>query len=332
MGTLQYMAPEQLEGRRRTRAPTSSPSAPSCTRCDRPKGVRGDDTGSLIGSIMRGEPRPPSALTPMTPPALERLVLTCLAKDPDDRRQSIRDVLLDLEWIAKGGGKLRLRPPLGRSALALDGRHGGARARGNRHGVDGARPASHARPSNHAQLRDAAWHRERAPSGAAHPVSRRPQRGVRRLRDGWWPIALDPKPGLRGGSQPPGTSGARFPFWSPDSRFLGFFADGKLRKIDAAGGPPQVLCAATDPFGGTWNREGLILFGDGGTRTIEKVAASGGAPEAVTKLGPTDEGHRWPVFLPDGRHFVLLMDAERTEIIIWGSPRSTRWRSRPCST
>jgi Tol biopolymer transport system component len=108
----------------------------------------------------------------------------------------------------------------------------------------------------------------------------------------------------------PLTQGAFEPFWSPDSRSIGFFADGKLKRIDVGGGPPQVLCDAS-PFGGTWSRDGVILFGGDGP--IRRVSAGGGQPTAITKLDPEEEGHRWPAFLPDGKHFLFLADANRTD-------------------
>ncbi len=102
-----------------------------------------------------------------------------------------------------------------------------------------------------------------------------------------------------------GAEGARNPFWSPDSRFIGFFADGKLKKIEAASGPPQTLCQATRwGTAATWNREGVILFS--ADFSIYRVSAEGGEPALVSKPDQTGEVHHlWPCFLPDGRHFVF---------------------------
>jgi serine/threonine protein kinase len=100
-----------------------------------------------------------------------------------------------------------------------------------------------------------------------------------------------------------GTEGASWPFWSPDSAFLGFFAQGKLKKISVDGGPPQTLCDAPAPRGGTWNRDGVIVFAPGSTGALERVSAVGGATVPVTK---TTGSHRYPEFLPDGRHFLYL--------------------------
>jgi Tol biopolymer transport system component len=104
----------------------------------------------------------------------------------------------------------------------------------------------------------------------------------------------------------PNTENPSFPFWSPDSRFIGFFADGKLKKIDASGGPPQTLCDAPINRGGTWNREGVILFCPVGDGPLYRVSASGGLPTPVTRFDPSrgEASHRWPFFLPDGRHFL----------------------------
>jgi serine/threonine protein kinase/Tol biopolymer transport system component len=104
----------------------------------------------------------------------------------------------------------------------------------------------------------------------------------------------------------PGTEGGAFPFWSPDSRFIGFFAGGKLKKVAIAGGPPTVLCDAPAGSGGSWSRDNVLLFAPGGGRTgLQRVSSAGGVPTAVTTLDPVtgEDDHRWPHFLPDGRHF-----------------------------
>lgn len=107
-----------------------------------------------------------------------------------------------------------------------------------------------------------------------------------------------------------GTEGAAHPFWSPDSRFLGFFAGGKLKKIDVSGGPPLTLCDAPNDRGGTWSQDGVIVFSPTTDSALQKVSASGGAPIAATVLAPGETGHRGPVFLPDGRHFLYRVKTE----------------------
>jgi Tol biopolymer transport system component len=103
----------------------------------------------------------------------------------------------------------------------------------------------------------------------------------------------------------PGTDGAHLPFWSPDSRSIGFFAFGKLYRIDIAGGPPQALTDAGTPRGGSWSRDGVIVFAPGSSPLL-RIAASGGEPAPVTKLdAPLQTFHNAPHFLPDGRHFLF---------------------------
>ncbi|HKQ96818.1 MAG TPA: hypothetical protein VJV75_02970, partial [Candidatus Polarisedimenticolia bacterium] len=105
-----------------------------------------------------------------------------------------------------------------------------------------------------------------------------------------------------------GTAGATYPFWSPDSRFVGFFAGSKLRKIDLTGGPPLTLCDAADGRGGTWGGTDDILFTPGVNSPIFRVSAAGGTPAPITTIDPTKNelSNRWPQFLPDGKHFIYL--------------------------
>ena len=110
----------------------------------------------------------------------------------------------------------------------------------------------------------------------------------------------------------PGTEGASLPFWSPDSKSLGFFAAGKLKRIDVAGGAPQVLCDVPSGRGGTWSAEGVILFAPNTITGLQRVPASGGIPTPATSLDVGQEiGHRWPQFLPDSRRFLYFVQASQ---------------------
>jgi dipeptidyl aminopeptidase/acylaminoacyl peptidase len=127
-----------------------------------------------------------------------------------------------------------------------------------------------------------------------------------------------------------GTQEASYPFWSPDSRFIGFFADGKVKKVEASGGPVQPLCDAADGRGGTWNKEGVIVFAGSLGTPLFRVADPGGTPIEVTKPNESqaETSHRWPYFLPDGRHFLYFvrvktpgiylgsLDSQQTKLIL----------------
>jgi Tol biopolymer transport system component len=102
----------------------------------------------------------------------------------------------------------------------------------------------------------------------------------------------------------PGTEDAAFPFWSPDSRVIAFFADDKLKKVQTSGGPPVTLCDVVAGKGGSWSRDNVILFADSAKFTLRRISAHGGVPVDLKRPEADNTGHRWPHFLPDGRHFL----------------------------
>jgi Tol biopolymer transport system component/predicted Ser/Thr protein kinase len=317
LGTFQYMAPEQLEGKDAdARTDIFAFGAVLYEMATGRKAFSGTSQASLISAIMQTDPPAVSEIAPMAPPSFSRVVKTCLAKDPEDRFQTAHDVRLQLQWVAEGGSQAGLPAPVAarrrsRERVAWAVAFLAVLAATALAAFSLSRPAASDRPVRLSlstankppfESTDAA---AVAPDGSrvvfvAHLPAGKSQLYMRALDS----LVAAPLPA---------TEGADLPFWSPDGRFLAFFADGKLKKMEASGGPPQVLCDAPAPYGGTWGREGVIVFAPKELDVLYRVAAAGGAPAAVTKLGPRDEAHRWPSFLPDGRHFLYLADSWRTE-------------------
>jgi len=262
---------------------------------------------------MMTEPAPISTVQPMTPPALDRVVKTCLAKDPEERWQTAHDMMLELKWIATGGSQAGLAAPVaarrkGREAL------GWVLA-----GVlllfviAQALMYSRRAPAEPRTIRSFVLLPERT---VVESISLSPDGRdlafVASSSDGR--ILLWVRPMDAHAARPvAGTEGAMFPFWSPDSRFLGFFAEGKLKKVEAAGGPAEALCDAANPRGGTWNRDGVILFSPNAGGGLYRVSSAGGVPTPLTALDPSrrENSHRWPYFLPDGLHFLYYVRSGR---------------------
>jgi Tol biopolymer transport system component len=314
VGTFQYMSPEQLEGVDVDhRTDIFAFGAVLYEMLAGRRAFEGRNKTSLIAAIVSGEPKPVSTLQPLTPPALEHVIRKCLAKDRDERWQSARDIAGELQWIAESrvsGEAAKVALPRRRAQpWAVAGAIVVAAA------IGAAGAAFVASRTRHAEapMVLALTLPPHAPYEFFNQVALSPD-GTLVAFVAWakdsstlWVRDL----AQRDARPLPETAGAHYPFWSPDGRSLGFFAGGKLKRIAVAGGPPQTLCVSNG-LGGAWNRDGVILFGDGQT-PLYRVDANGGTPRPVTRLAPGEEGHRWPSFLPDGDHFVFLGDAPRTE-------------------
>ncbi len=316
LGTFQYMAPEQLEGKEAdARTDIFAFGAVLYEMATGRKAFSGTSQASLIGAILHTDPAPISSLQPATPPALDRIVKTCLAKDPEERWQSAADVKRELRWIAEGGSQVGLpdavvsrRKSRERllwipitALLALAAALPWA-IRSSGRAPPGVRPMRFVvMPPEKAIFTE-----EPPPAGIVSPDGHHIAFVASSAAGAQlWVRALDSLTALA----LPGTEGASYPFWSPDSRFIAFFAGGRLKKIELSGKSPQILCDAFDPVGGTWNREGTIVFSRGFSgEPLYRVPASGGTPAPVTRLDQSrrEDSHRWPHFLPDGRHFLYL--------------------------
>jgi len=312
LGTFQYMAPEQLEGNEAdARSDIFAFGSVLYEMATGKKAFSGTSQASLISSIMTAEPQPISAVQPMSPPALDHVVRRCLAKDPDDRWQSAQDVSSELKWIAEGSqagvpapvvARRRNRERLvwGTAAVTLLVALAAVTA--------AIRYAHRAAALSRPMRSSIVLPEKTALRGVALSPDGRRLAFVAKDASGNNLLWIRPLDSLA--AQPlPGTENSSFPFWSPDSRFIGFFADGKLKRIDASGGPPQELCDAPVGRGGTWNQDGVILFAPLGSDSLYRVSAGGGVATPATRLDPArgEDGHRWPFFLPDGRHFLYAV-------------------------
>jgi len=318
VGTFQYMAPEQLEGKEvDARTDLFAFGAVLYEMATGRKAFSGKSQASLISSIMSSEPPAITTVAPMTPPALERAVKQCLAKDPDDRWQSAGDLRRELLWIRDAGSQAGVPVPVAArrrnrertawiSALAVVVLAAAGIVLAPRL-MPRARAAKQVRFSIPPPTGSGLALLAGSPGGSV--ISPDGQALVFVVTDssGTGHLWLRPMAALEA-HELPGTEGAFYPFWSPDSRSLGFFAGGNLKRIAVDGGRPQVLCAASDGRGGTWNRENIILFSPFAQGALFQVSASGGDLIQVTHLDSTRKeiAHRWPRFLPDGRHFTYL--------------------------
>lgn len=322
-GTLQYMAPEQLEGAEAdARSDLFALGVIIHEMVTGKKVFEGKSRVLVMSAIATHTPPPLAAADPTTPSELEHVVQTCLAKDPADRWHSARDVLAELQAIAEGstdgesgtvaaaGSATPGRPYRALAAVALLMAIGvSVPAIWHLRGEDAAFELRYRMPM---QLTA-----EPAPTnvgGVAAGVlfglssfALSPDGGslafmARATAPEPFSLYVRPLGALAAQALTVTDEGAAQPFWSADGRSIGFVSGGRLRKIAASGGPPQDLCAVDDFFGGAWNQDGTIIFGT--SKGIFRVPGEGGTPEAVTTLDANETGHYWPTFLPDGRHFL----------------------------
>jgi len=318
LGTFQYMSPEQLEGREADpRTDLFALGAVLYEMATGKKAFAGSSQASLIGSIMHSAPTPVSALAPLAPPALDRVIATCLAKDPKDRWHTAHDLKLQLQWIAEGGSQIGVPAPV-------------AARRKNRERLAWTAAAFFAVVA----VAATAGFLGRAP---------KPERVVRFDIDQPAKLLTVGEPKLspdgnhvafvgvddKGASlvwlrsldsleaRPlAGTDGIDprvRPFWAPDGKMIAFVADGKLKKIPIDGGPPQKICDAPTGADGTWSENGVILFDGQPQDPINRVDAKGGVARPLVERVEGDSGYQvaWPQFLPGGKKFLYVTFGSR---------------------
>jgi serine/threonine protein kinase/Tol biopolymer transport system component len=316
VGTLQYMAPEQLEGKEvDARTDIFAFGAVVYEMATGKRAFEGKSQASLIAAILEREPPSMSLLQPMTPPALDRIVKRCLAKDPDDRWQTARDLEVELKWVAESGSHAGTSVP----TATLK----GIRTLGWRALIFGLGTLV----LGAAISGIAIWNLKPSPP---QPVSRT----VINLPPGQQLAGLESGPAValssdgthlvyvarQGGTQQlylramdsleakpiPGTEGAVNPFFSPDGQWIGFWATGKLQKALVSGGAPLALAGDTYPAGASWGSQGTIAFSPSTNSVLLQVPDAGGTPQPLTRWEEEETAHRWPEFLPGGKALLFL--------------------------
>jgi serine/threonine-protein kinase len=310
LGTLQYMAPEQVESKEvDARTDIFSFGAVVYEMATGKKAFEGKTSASVMAKILEAEPPSMSSLQPMTPPALDHAVKTCLAKEPDQRWQTASDLCRELKWIAGGGSQIEVVPS--------------AATKGIRSPMQQALIFSLGTLLLGATIGGIAiWNLKPSPPG---PVSRftvtlPPGQQLADLGGG--PAVTLSSDGSRlayvaiqGGTQQlylrvmdslearpiPGTEGAVSPFFSPDNQWVGFFVGGKLKKVSVSGGAVVTVGGATGSRGASWGSQGMIAFAPTTLSALLQVPEAGGAPQPLTHLAKGDLSHGWPEFLPGGK-------------------------------
>jgi Tol biopolymer transport system component len=317
LGTFQYMAPEQLEGQEAdARTDIFQLGALLYEMAAGRKAFEGKSRTSLIAAIVSSQPPPISSVQPVTPPALDQVVRRCLEKEPEDRWQSAHDVAAQLRWIAEVGSQAGVAAPISlrrktRERLAWTAAAVATLLAAAALAVHLLEPKAET-PTTFAYLLP--------PEKATFQLSEGDSGTLTISPDGKYVTFLAKgedgkrvlwiRPVDSGEARPlAGTEDAVFPFWSPDSRFIAFFGDGKLQKVDVMGGPPLALCdVGQNPRRGSWNRDDVIIFSASSLEAISRISASGGKPAPLTKLDTAkgETTHRWATFLPDGQHFIYM--------------------------
>ena len=343
VGTIGYMSPEQVQGQDTDhRTDIFSLGVILYELFSGRSPFNGVHETAIIYEIVNVDAAPISSLKPEINPELDAIVLECLAKEKTERYQSVAEVAKELRRFKRESSKQRLsrvsvaRPaysnPSGElnqpadagSGVAASSRpHFSFRTHGwmaitlvlfcttaallyvlsTRSGTAGSGivRASFLPPEKHAFLGGSPFEALAvSPDGQKIAFLALDSMGRRSL----WVRPMN----VLTATELAGTEGAQDPFWSPDNRYIAFFAGGKLKKVEATGGPPFSICDVVAARGGSWSQQGVIVFPVDQTAGLSQVSDAGGIPVQVTKLDTARKEftHRWPFFLPDGRHFLYF--------------------------
>jgi serine/threonine protein kinase/WD40 repeat protein len=317
LGTVVYMSPEQVTGRKVDRR--SDIFAFGSVLYEMLSGKRpfgGETQIEVMHAILKTDPAELSQSNRNIPPSLDRIVRRCMEKNPDHRFQSTSDLAFALESLSSVSGTavapLRQTKPI-QFAWILSGIFFLAATILGIAFYRSLRRTSPEVPSSIQLLSIVLPENTVLNSSAISPDGKRvayvtnATTGFSKL----WLRSLDSAEG----EEIPGTDNATLPFWSPDSRSIGFFTERELKKVTIGAGPPVMLCEVELPKGGTWNQYGDILFSPRGLRGIDRISVQGGEVKPATTLDESREElrHVFPQFLPDGRHFLYLVRTTRVE-------------------
>ena len=320
VGTFQYMSPEQVEGKEAdARSDIFALGALLYEMATGKRAFEGKTAASAMAAVLERDPAPISSLQPATPLAFDRLVRTCLAKDPDDRWQTAHDVKLQLKQIAQGGSQTSAQAI---SAAAIPAapsrRHGSlwAWAVAAILGVIAAAALIMASIANQkpqsilrVEINPPAKMQFNLSGDNAGPAMISPNgRYIVFSANGVGGTQLYLRPLDTTASHAlPGTENGVFPFWSPDSHSIAFFTNDKLKRMEIDGGTPVTICDSVLGRGGSWSQDGTIVAALSYNAGISRVPAAGGVPTPVTAIDNVKySSNRWPDFLPDGKHFLYL--------------------------
>jgi serine/threonine-protein kinase len=311
LGTLQYMAPEQVEGKEvDARTDVFAFGAVVYEMATGKRAFEGKSQASLIAAILEREPPAMSSLQPMTPPALDRVVKKCLAKEPENRWQTPKDLCDELKWVAEGGSQVVLAPTaapkgfrtVGRRGLILSGGALLLVAVGTGFAIWNLKPSPSPQPVTRTVINLPPGQQlaglENGPALALSPDGTRLVYVAR--QGGTQHLYLRAMDSLE--AKPvPGTEGGVTPFFSPDDQWVGFFADGKLKKVPVSGGAALILDDAAQPHGASWGSRGMIAFAGRLNGILQQVPDAGGTAQQLTHLEKGAVSQRWPEFLPGGK-------------------------------
>ena len=341
VGTAGYMSPEQVQGQETDhRSDIFSLGVILYELFTGQLPFKGVHETAVNYEIVNVDPDPMSVVKPELDPELDRIVLECLNKEPEERYQAVKDISKELKRFKRESSRSHVsRISAARSAFVpassggrtslLEGQQKNLALRvlktkalwmsltilffgttvvmyvlhnsQSMSSNDEMVKAFISLPDKESLSRfNGGGHLAISPDGRKIAYVAVDSSG----RSGLWIRPLN----SLAATLLSGTQGAQFPFWSPDSRTIGFFAGGKVKKVEAAGGPPFTICDVGAPRGGSWNQHGIIVFPADQLTGISKVSDAGGVPTPITKLDSTrnEQTHRWPYFLPDGEHFLYL--------------------------